>query len=139
MTDTYKKTYKKLADHLDALPEGFPSTESGVEIRILKQLFTPDEAEIATGLTMMLEPVSAIARRLGKEESELAPILETMSGKGLIFRATKKGRRLFMASQFVVGIWEYHVNDLDETLVKDFNEYAPHLINGAGTPTKPNS
>lgn len=125
MTDTYKK----LAKHLDSLPEGYPSTESGVEIRILKRLFTPEEAEIATGLTMMVEPVSSIADRLGKDASTLGPILESMSRKGLIFRASKNGRSLFMAAQFVVGIWEYHVNDLDEGLIKDFNEYLPHLMN----------
>lgn len=45
--------YKKLATHLDNLPAGFPPTESGVEFRILKRLFTEEEAEIATGLTMM--------------------------------------------------------------------------------------
>jgi len=32
-----------------------------------------------------------------------------------------------MAAQFAVGIWEYHVNDLDEQLISDFNEYVPHL------------
>jgi hypothetical protein len=34
--------YEKLAMHLDDLPAGFPRTESGVEIRILRRLFTPD-------------------------------------------------------------------------------------------------
>jgi len=33
-----------------------------------------------------------------------------------------------MAAQFVIGIWEYHVNDLDEELIKDFNEYVPYLM-----------
>ncbi len=32
-----------------------------------------------------------------------------------------------MAAQFMVGIWEYHVNDLDEGLIKDVNEYLPYL------------
>ena len=30
--------YKKLAVHLDNTPSGYPETESGVELRILKQL-----------------------------------------------------------------------------------------------------
>ena len=33
-----------------------------------------------------------------------------------------------MAAQFVIGIWEYHVNDLDPDLIEDFNAYAPFLI-----------
>jgi electron transport complex protein RnfB len=119
--------YKKLAQHLDNLPGGYPATESGVEFRILKRLFTAKEAEIAVHLTMMPEPVTAIAQRRGTDEATLAPILMDMSHKGLILRSEKKGELKFMAAQFVVGIWEYHVNDLDEGLIKDVNEYLPHF------------
>ena len=123
--------YHRLARHLDRLPAGFPPTDSGVELRILKRLFTPEEARIALGLTMMLEPVTTIAQRLEIEPSELEPVLSKMSRRGLIFRSTKKEQTLYMAAQFVIGIWEYHVNDLDPELIKDFNEYAPHLMNKA--------
>jgi ferredoxin len=119
--------YQKLAKHLDQLPSGFPATESGVELRILKRLFTPEEAEIATGLVMMPEPVAAIAARMGKDPEDLGPLLEAMSKKGLIFRSSKGGHKLYMAAQFVIGIWEYHVNDLDEELIRDVNEYIPYL------------
>jgi electron transport complex protein RnfB len=78
MTDVYQR----LARHLDRLPAGFPATASGVELRILKRLFTEDEAEIALGLTMMPEPAAAIAQRLGREGAELAPMLDRMSRKG---------------------------------------------------------
>ena len=123
MTDVYQR----LANYLDNLPAGFPPTETGVELRILKRLFSQQEAEIAPGLTMMLEPVAAIAQRMGRDEAELAPILEKMSKKGLIFRSTKDGEKHYMAAQFVIGIWEYHLNDLDEGLIRDVNEYLPHL------------
>lgn len=120
--------YQQLAQHLDNLPEGFPATESGVELRILKRLFTPQEAELAMKLSMIPESVSAIAERLETDEVELDRQLEPMSKKGLIFRSTKGGTNHYMAAQFVVGIWEYHVNDLDEGLIKDFNEYLPTLM-----------
>ncbi len=120
--------YKRLADHLDKLPAGFPPTDSGVELRILKRLFTPREAETALGLVMMPEPVEAIARRLGADPTILSDDLQKMSRKGLIFRMTKNGTTLYMAAQFVIGIWEYHVNDLDEDLIRDFNEYVPILM-----------
>ena len=120
--------YKRLAKHLDNLPTGFPATESGVELKILKRLFTPREAEVAISLSMTAEPASAIAERLHEDESSMAQVLENMSKKGLIIRSSRGGQNLYMAAQFVVGIWEYHVNDLDEELIKDFNEYAPHLM-----------
>jgi len=120
--------YKKLAMHLDNLPGGFPATESGVEIRILKRLFTPREAQAALNLSLMLEPAAEIAARIGMPEAETARLLADMSRKGLILRSARGKQTLYMAAQFVVGIWEYHVNDLDEGLIKDFNEYVPHLM-----------
>jgi formate hydrogenlyase subunit 6/NADH:ubiquinone oxidoreductase subunit I len=124
MTDIYRK----LAIHLDTLPAGFPSTDSGIEIRILKRLFTPQEAEIAVALTPLPESAADIAGRMQKDEKELEDILLAMSKKGLIFRMTKDDRMLFMAAQFMIGIWEYHVNDLDEDLIRDVNEYIPTFM-----------
>jgi len=37
--------YERLAMHLDDLPAGFPRTEGGVEMRILRRLFTPEDAD----------------------------------------------------------------------------------------------
>jgi Na+-translocating ferredoxin:NAD+ oxidoreductase subunit B len=130
MPDAPDKTalFVKLAKHLDNLPAGFPPTESGVELRILKRLFTPEEAAAALGLTMMPEPVAVIAERLELDVVKLAPLLETMAGKGLIFSIDKGETPLFMAAQFVIGIWEYHLNDLDEELIRDVNEYLPHFM-----------
>jgi ferredoxin len=120
--------YQRLAQHLDNLPAGFPSTDSGVELRILKRLFTPEEAQTAVGLSLLPETVSEIAARTGREESALAQQLERMSRKGLIFRASKGGVLRYAAAQFVIGIWEYHLNELDEELIRDVNEYLPHLM-----------
>jgi len=122
------QVYAKLAKHLDTLPAGFPPTESGVELKILKRLFTPQEAEVAVALTMRPEPVAAIAERLHQDETEMGAMLERMASKGLIFRAEKGDTTLYMASQFVVGIWEYHLNDLDEELVRDVNAYLPEYM-----------
>jgi formate hydrogenlyase subunit 6/NADH:ubiquinone oxidoreductase subunit I len=34
-----------------------------------------------------------------------------------------------MAIHYVIGIWEFHVNDLDPDLIRDMNEYTPILFN----------
>ncbi len=120
--------YKKLALHLDRTPSGFPETESGVELRILKQLFTEEEADLALSLVLILEPVSAIAERAGKKPEEIEPILIEMGKKGLILHVQKNGIHTFMLLHFVVGIWEYQVNRLTKELIRDFNEYVPYLI-----------
>jgi ferredoxin len=128
--------YTQLAKHLDSLPAGFPATESGVEIRILKKLFTPREAEIAAQLSMMPQTAESVAPKVDMEVEELGRALELMAQKGLIFRHRKKGSVSYMAAQFVVGIWEYHVNDLDEELVRYFNEYVPTLMRSAWERTR---
>jgi hypothetical protein len=40
MTDVYKR----LAQKLDGLPNGYPATEGGVELKLLRNIFTPEEA-----------------------------------------------------------------------------------------------
>ena len=122
--------YKKLAKFLDGLPGGFPSTDSGVEIRILKRLFTSEEAELAQKLSLIPEDAEAIAKRTKKKKKDTADLLEKMSQKGLVYRIEKNGRpSLYMATQYVIGIWEYHVNDLDPNLIRDMEEYLPTLFN----------
>lgn len=39
-----KDIYERLRERLNDLATGYPATESGVEIRILKRLFTEEEA-----------------------------------------------------------------------------------------------
>lgn len=56
--------YKRLAKHLDNLPGGFPETDSGVELRILKRLFTPEDAELALSLSLIAEEPRVIAHSL---------------------------------------------------------------------------
>ena len=124
-----KDVYKKLAIHLDQLPGGFPSTESGVELRILRRLFSEEEARLALKLSLLPEEAGVIARRAKSPVPEIEEQLEAMAKKGLVFRMSRKKRpSKYMATQFVIGIWEYHVNDLDPDLIRDFNEYLPALI-----------
>lgn len=124
-----KDGYRKLAAHLDNLPGGFPATEGGVELRILQRLFTEEEADLAYHLTLIPEEARVIARRAGLNKDEASGRLESMARKGLIFSVEPEGRApLYMSAQFVVGIWEYHVNDLDKDLIQDVNEYLPKLV-----------
>ncbi|MDT8379467.1 MAG: 4Fe-4S binding protein [Desulfotignum sp.] len=123
-----ENVFKDLARHLDNTPGGFPSTESGVELRILEQLFTPEEATLALCLVMMPEPVETIAQRAGKSAETILPVLKEMGEKGLILHIRKQGSDTFMLLQFVVGIWEYQVNRLTKELISDFNEYVPYLM-----------
>ena len=122
------QAYQKLAIHLDNLPGGFPATESGVEQRILRRLFTPEEAELAVHLELIEESPRVVAYRAGMPVDKTAEMLEEMALKGLIIRLDHEGNYKYNAMQFVVGIWEFQVNRLTPELIKDFNEYAPYIM-----------
>jgi Pyruvate/2-oxoacid:ferredoxin oxidoreductase delta subunit len=121
--------YKKLARHLDNLPAGFPATKDGLELRLLHHLFTPAEADLATYITLIPEESNVIALRAGMHPDLVTPLLKQMAAKGLIFSIESAGRpALYMASQFVIGIWEYQVRNLDPDLIKDMDTYMPVLF-----------
>ena len=120
--------YKRLREFLDAMPGGFPSTESGVEIKILKKLYTPEEAELTMKLKEEPEEVSDIASRIGADESELAKKLEDMAQNGLIFRVRDGDKRLYQAFQFLVGVYEFQLKNLDREFSELFEEYLPQYV-----------
>jgi electron transport complex protein RnfB len=108
--------YKRLAQTLDALPNGFPATEDGIEIRLLRKLFTPEEAELAVQLTPDLETVETIAARTRRETGELRRQLKDMARHGLISTGRTESGLGFGLMPFVVGIYEMQVNTIDEEL-----------------------
>lgn len=120
MTDEH---YIKLQEFLDQFPLGFPKTSSGVEIRILKKLFTEEEAKLAVLLPILPEPLEAIAKKLEIETEDLGEKLENMSKKGLVFRIRREGQTMYRAAPFMIGLYEYSVNAIDKELAGYFREY----------------
>jgi electron transport complex protein RnfB len=119
--------YRRLQQYLDELPVGFPATESGVEIRLLKRLFTPDEARVALALSAVPEPAEKIAHRLpGSTEDELEPVLDRMAEKGAIFGGrslAREGRKRYARAPLVIGMYEAQVDRLTKEMQQDFDEY----------------
>jgi len=119
--------YVRLREFMDTLPGGYPATPTGVEIRILKKLFSPEQAELTMKLKNEAEEVSVIAARVGLGQAELAPRLEEMAQKGLIFRVRKGNKALYQAFQFIVGVYEFQVKNLDREFCEMIEEYQPYL------------
>ncbi len=117
--------YERLRERLDKFPQGFPKTESGVELEILEHLFTPDEAE----LTLHLRPfppenVTTIAERTGKDKTELGSNLHDMSKRGLIMRYKAPDNELYYALiPWIVGIWEFQLKNLTQENIKLYEKY----------------
>ncbi|MFX0126022.1 MAG: ATP-binding protein [Candidatus Hodarchaeota archaeon] len=120
--------YINLQKQLDKMPIGFPATESGVELRILKQLFTPEEAHIALHLNIIHEPIDKIYKRVKKANmsisvEELEEILETLAKKGAIGSRIKNGKKSYRYLLFVIGMYEYQVNRMSKEFYQDCEEY----------------
>ena len=117
--------YRKLQRHLDRMPVPFPATQSGVEIRILKHLFTPDDARVALVLSMIQEPVGVIHRRLRGTVSQeaLAAQLARMAQRGLAQSLPSKGEPAYGKPLFVVGFYEAQVNRLTAEFERDVRQY----------------
>jgi electron transport complex protein RnfB len=116
-------TYEKLREFLDQFPVGFRKTQSGVEIEILKHLFTEEEAELTTFLTIRPERTASIARRAGKDLAEIELKLESMAKKGLIFRSHRDDKTLYNAAPFMIGLYEYSVKKINKELAQLFKDY----------------
>ena len=116
-------SYEKLREFLNQFPIGFRKTPSGVEIKILERLFTEEEAELATFLTIRPERARTIARRTGKDLGEIEKKLEIMAKKGLVFRVRREDRVLYNAAPFMIGLYEYSVNNIDKNLAQMFKQY----------------
>jgi electron transport complex protein RnfB len=115
--------YEKLRKRLDDMGTGFPATQSGIEIKILKRLFTEADAELFLTLSPMLETPESIAARLNCPIEPIARHIEDMAMRGLLFRQKKNDVARYAAVPFVVGIFEYQLKSVDETLAKDMEVY----------------
>ncbi|MBW2483662.1 MAG: 4Fe-4S binding protein [Deltaproteobacteria bacterium] len=115
--------YERLRARLDDLANGFPETESKVEIRLLKRLFTEEEAELYLQMSPFLEKPEDVAQRLNRHVEELAPVLEHMAQKGHLFRKRNGDRVRYSAVPYVVGIFEHQLKRMDEDFARDHEEY----------------
>jgi ferredoxin len=115
--------YERLARHLDALPNGFPLTQSGVERRLLARIFSPEDAELAAQLRLTLETPAQVAERLGGDPRELGARLKDMARKGQVAVERTDQGLVFGALPFVFGIYENQVGSLDREFAQLFEDY----------------
>jgi len=130
-------SYKLLAERLDALPNGFPPTDDGAELRLLAKLFTPEEATLAAQLRLTLETPQQIAARIGCDANVLSKQLKAMARRGLIGAERAEGGLGFRLMPFIVGIYEMQFSTLDAELARLFEDYYRQTFGKALTAQPP--
>ena len=128
-----RDVYRELANKLDAIAKtaavtrhphvGFPATESGVELRLLAKIFTPDEAKLAAVMQVDREPASDIAARAAVDAGAAYSNLRSMARKVLIGAARGKGELVFGLIPWAVGLYEGQLPRMDAELAGLFEEY----------------
>lgn len=115
--------YRQLQERLDKYSVGFPATESGIEITILKAMFSEQDAEMFLALTPMLETPETIAEKLNRSASEVSEILADMTKRGLLFHLKRGDSVKYGAIPFVHGLFEFQVKRLDKDFAKLVEQY----------------
>jgi Na+-translocating ferredoxin:NAD+ oxidoreductase RNF subunit RnfB len=120
--------HKKLARRLDSFPNAFPETESGVELKLLAKIFTPEEATLASEMRLTPESAEQIAKRTGRDSAKTAGLLMEMMRKGQILPVMEGEQLTFSLLPFAfIGIYDFQVSRLDEEFAQLFEEYYPTL------------
>ena len=121
--------YRILRQHLDKQTMGFPSTWSGADIRLLKRLFTPDEAKLALHLTCRPSPTEQIMERAAADFSSArtASLLDGMFTKGAIGWREKDGLSHWYVLPLVVGMYECQDGDPSPEFLDDARAYMKTL------------
>jgi NAD-dependent dihydropyrimidine dehydrogenase PreA subunit len=116
--------FHKLKNFLDSIPNGFPTSESGVEIKILKWIFSAEEAELFMKLKMAFETVEQIAARTGVDSNYLNKMLPEMSAKKQLLSVSFAGTTVYRIFPYVFGLYEFQMPRMNKEIVELFEEYS---------------
>jgi len=115
--------YRKLQERLDLFSMGFPATDSGIELKILRYLFSEEDAGMFLALSHTLETPASVASRLEQSIEDTAARLDDMAERGLLFRVKKETGAKYGAIPFVHGLFEFQVKDLKRDLAEMVEQY----------------
>ncbi|HOP63506.1 MAG TPA: 4Fe-4S binding protein, partial [Spirochaetota bacterium] len=120
--------YRELQLHLDKHPIGYPATESGVELNILKYFFSEEEARISLCLGLTNSSPRRIAGRYKRKYGTVYDIddlkekLDALFMKGCIRRSDRAPYK-YGSAMLALGMFEFHVDDLTVELMEMLHSY----------------
>ena len=126
MTET-ADAYRKLQEHLDKMPVGYPATKSGVEISLLSEIFTAEEARIATHLGYKhktLDEIYGTAQNLVESKEQLEHVLDQIVSKGGISRRERNGKKQYAVIPLLLwGMFEHQLQRLTPGFLGSLGQY----------------
>ncbi|MBE0476691.1 MAG: 4Fe-4S binding protein [Coriobacteriia bacterium] len=99
-----KDIYRRLGKKIDGLPLRVPWSQTLHEI--LKELYTPQEAEVLVRMPFGLSTLDEVALSTRIDRDELRSALEGLCEKGLVFDVWVEDRYRYAPAPLIVGIFE---------------------------------
>lgn len=130
------EVYRRLAQRLDAIPQGFGDIEDENGLELLARLFTPEEAALACVMRMNYEPAADIAARAGMPSRLAYRVLNAMYRKRLINGSVDENQIMFGLAPWIIGVYEYQVPNMDVETA-ELAERMWIATRGGGTVTHP--
>jgi Pyruvate/2-oxoacid:ferredoxin oxidoreductase delta subunit len=100
-----KDLYHKLGKKIDGLTAHAPWNDK--LYAILKELYTPDEAELIVRMPYGLSTLDRIEKAVPFDRARLEHLLAGLSEKGLVLDVWAKGKYHYVISPLIVGIFEF--------------------------------
>ena len=121
-----EREYRLLRQQMDHNVSGVPETPT--ILKILKLLYSPEEAELARQLPTRPVALPELARRVGMPEDELRDKMTDLARRGLALDVEKKGQCYYALPPVLGGIFEFvFMRPRDdfpmEELARLFDEY----------------
>jgi NAD-dependent dihydropyrimidine dehydrogenase PreA subunit len=121
------EAYRALQQHLDRMPIGYPAAQSGADINLLKLIFTPAEAQIATHLDYKHKTAAQIFEAAQAEAGsveELAGILDGIVSKGGISRRVRDGEKQYAVLPLAAwGMYEHQLKRITPDFLVNYGQY----------------
>jgi len=102
---TGKGIYRNLGDKVDNLPLRTPWNDAFYQI--LKELYTPDEAQLICNMPYGMSNLDRIARLSKLDKTAARNLLDGLCDKGLVIDAWIHDEYYYMPSPMVIGIFEF--------------------------------
>lgn len=124
------ESYERLAEALDALPNGFPKVPSGAEIRLLKKCFSPEEAALAGQMGRIYESVDVLSERAGLPGQQVKETLDGLLPRDLVRKRMEGETEKYRLGPFIVGWYEAMMGQLRHD--KEFAELIEQYMKEGG-------
>jgi len=123
---THQSAYSSLVDRLNRFPQGAPPSE--LLNRILRMLFSEQEAQLVALLPIKPFTASTAARIWKRSEAEARVVLDALADRGIIMDTDENGHSVYSLPPPMAGFFEFSLmrvrEDVDQKVLSElFYQY----------------